>query len=380
MILPARFAVNEDVSPLELFFDLVFVFAISQLSHHLLHHLSWRGAAETLILLVAVFGVWSYTSFEATLLHVSRSRTQWMLLAVMVLGFFMNSAITDAFATKSWSFVVPLLLIQVGRPIVTIATAPSRLLRVHYEIMLTWMVLSAPLWIVGAVAEPDSRLRWWAAAAAIDLIGTWLAHPAPRRVLHSEEVEYDAGHMLERCRLFLIIALGESVLTSGDAIAEATVSVTIVVTGASALAVIVALWSLYFSRTNYLVDRNIETSSDSILAARMALNVLLFAVAGLIAVAVGSNLVIAHPHGDATVALCFVLFGGAALYILSQLFFLRVVIGITSLPRLLGIAGLALLGALSLALPPYASILLLAALLASLVIAVRGDTHETQES
>jgi hypothetical protein len=81
---PAQPVERDAVSPLELFFDLVFVFAVSQLSHHLLEHLSWRGAAETLVLLIAVFGIWSGTSFEATLLNIGRSPTQWMLLAVML--------------------------------------------------------------------------------------------------------------------------------------------------------------------------------------------------------------------------------------------------------------------------------------------------------
>ena len=60
---------SDAVSPIELFFDLVFVFAISQLSHHLLQHLTWRGAAETTVLLLAVFSVWAYTTFEATVVH-----------------------------------------------------------------------------------------------------------------------------------------------------------------------------------------------------------------------------------------------------------------------------------------------------------------------
>jgi len=73
---PAQSVQRDAVSPLELFFDLVFVFAVSQLSHHLLDHLSWRGAAETLVPLIAVFGIWSGTSFEATLLHIARSHAQ----------------------------------------------------------------------------------------------------------------------------------------------------------------------------------------------------------------------------------------------------------------------------------------------------------------
>src|SRR3954470_16621061 len=123
-----------EVTPLELFFDLVFVFAVSQLSHHLLEHLSWRGAVETLVLLVAVFGVWSYTSFEATLLHVGRSQSGWMMLAVMLVGLFMNAAIDHAFDAGGTAFVVPFLVIQVGRPLWTIATAPTRMLLEHYAI------------------------------------------------------------------------------------------------------------------------------------------------------------------------------------------------------------------------------------------------------
>ena len=74
---------------MELFFDLVFVFAVSQLSHHLLTHLSWRGAAEALVMLLAILTVWSYTSWAATMIRADRSMTRWMVLAVMLLGLFM---------------------------------------------------------------------------------------------------------------------------------------------------------------------------------------------------------------------------------------------------------------------------------------------------
>jgi len=86
-----------EISPLELFFDLVFVLAVSQLSSHLLGNLSWRGMAETIVLLIAVYDVWSYTSFEATLIHVGKTQTQWMMLIVMLLGLFMNASINQAF-------------------------------------------------------------------------------------------------------------------------------------------------------------------------------------------------------------------------------------------------------------------------------------------
>jgi low temperature requirement protein LtrA len=89
-----------EVTPLELFFDLVFVFAVAQLSHHLLEHPSWRGAAETLVMLLAIFAVWSYTSWAATMIPAHRSRTLWMVLAVMLLGLFMNASVTGVFAAS----------------------------------------------------------------------------------------------------------------------------------------------------------------------------------------------------------------------------------------------------------------------------------------
>jgi low temperature requirement protein LtrA len=368
---------QDAVSPLELFFDLVFIFAVSQLSHHLLNPVSWRGAAETLVLLIAVFGVWSGTSFEATLLNLGRSHAQAMLLAVMLVGLFMNAAIQDAFDTGGWAFVVPLLVIQAGRSILMILAAPTRMLREHYARLLCWILATAPLWIAGAVVQAEVRLLWWAGAGVIDLAGTWLAHPVPGRALHSENVEFDADHMVERCRLFLLIALGESVLTSGTALADAPRTLLTLVTGTGALATIVALWALHFAASGRLLDRYVQTTTDPILAARRTVNSLLVSVAGLIAVAVANELVIAHPHGQTSLTLSLLLFGGPLLYLLSQTVYLRVVVGRRSLPRLAGIAVLVLAGGVSHLLPPYGALGLVATLLLVLMVIVVRERDAT---
>ena len=128
---------SRGVSPLELFFDLVFVFAVSQLSHHLLERLHWRGLAETLVMLVGVFGVWSYTSFEATLMHSKHAHVQRVMLTVMSLSLFMNAAIGHAFGDGPLAFVFPMQLIQIGRTVLsTIPAAPTPFLRRHYTRML----------------------------------------------------------------------------------------------------------------------------------------------------------------------------------------------------------------------------------------------------
>jgi low temperature requirement protein LtrA len=118
------------VSPLELFYDLVLVFAVSELSEHLLHDLTWRGAAETLVWLCAAFTVWPLTTFEATYFDITRRHTQAAVLTAMALALFMNAAIGVACTVGGgWAFVVPLVATQVARSIVTATTAPTPLLR-----------------------------------------------------------------------------------------------------------------------------------------------------------------------------------------------------------------------------------------------------------
>jgi low temperature requirement protein LtrA len=188
-----------EITSLELFFDLVFVFAAdTQLSHHLLAHTDWRGAAETLVMLVGVFGAWSYTSFEVTLTHTRRAHLAPMMFVVMLLGLFMNAAIVQAFAQRPFAFVVPMLAIQIGRTLLsTIPGAPTpvlrRVLRRHYTIMLAWILASAPLWVAGAFAAPGPRLAWWGAAALIDSIALCPKHGTAHSGRFPEiEVEHSA--------------------------------------------------------------------------------------------------------------------------------------------------------------------------------------------
>ena len=218
--------------------------------------------------------------------------TRRMLLTVLPLGLFMNAALTGAFTTSGWAFVAPYLLIQLGRTVWTVVHAPNALFRAHFLRALLWFVAMSPFWIVGAAVNPQTRLLWWAIAAAIDQVGAWLAHPLPGRWLRSEHVPFAGGHMLERCRLFLLIALGETVLTTGVAIAAVPLTLATVVTGTVALVGTVALWGLGFGRAGRLTLRFVETTSDPVRASHHAVSVLMAMVAGLIAVAVANEEVI----------------------------------------------------------------------------------------
>lgn len=359
---------NYEVTPLELFFDLVFVFAVSQLSQHLLADRSWRGAAETLVLLLAVFAVWSYTSLAATMIPADQPRTRGMVLTVMLLGLFMNASVAGAFATSGWAFVLPFLLIQLGRTCWTLANAPGAVFRDHFFRTLLWLIATAPLWIVGAAVSPGARLLWWAVAAGLDLIGTWLAHPIPRKRLRSEHVAFQGGHMLERCSQFLIIALGETVVTTAAAVAAAAMSLMTVVTGTAALAGTAALWALGFGRAYGLTARHVEETSDPIRASRHAVNALMAMVAGLIAVAVANEVVIAHPRGDASAALSLLLYGGPILFLVALGWYFWVVLQVRPRLWLIGSAALVLVGFAAVWVPPYVALILAGASLTTLAI------------
>ena len=354
------------VGPLELFFDLVFVFAVSQLSDHLLTHLNWRGAGETAILLVAVFSVWAYTSFEATSRDVERKDTQRTLLAVMFLGLFMNAAISSAFSSSPWPFAVPYLISQIGPTAVTAITVGPAELRHHYRRALVWLGAATPLWVAGAILQPRPRLACWAAAAAIDLAGTWLAHPLPGRTLHSRQVPFDGEHMIERLRLFLIIALGEAVLTTGTAIAAAPTRVLTVAAGVAGLAVVVTFWAMYFGGSDSLVARHLGRTTDPIRAARLGLNGTYLTLAALVALAVGNELVIAHPGGDGSPTLSLLLFGGALFYVASQAWYLQLTTGTASRARWAACGALIAGGCAAAGLPRLAALGLLLIVLGAL--------------
>ncbi|MBD0670203.1 low temperature requirement protein A [Streptomyces sp. CBMA156] len=374
MSVPESLRLRREVSPLELFFDLVFVFAVSQLSHHLLTHLTWRGAAETAVLLVAVFGTWAYTSYEATLLDIHRSVTRWMVVVVMGLGLYLNSAVPHAFDDRAWAFSVPLLAILLLAGTVTALAARTDHLREHFRRTLVWIAASAPLWITGAAADPGPRLWWWGAAALVDLAGTWLAHPLPGRTLTSRALAFDADHMVERLRLFFIILLGETVLTAGRAMSDAPVDAPSILAGAGVFTALVCLWAVYFRGGEEVVTSSVATTADPVRAVRLGVNGAYGVLAALVALAVGSEVVIAHPLGHGSATLGLLLFGGPALYLATTAWYFHVTAGGAWTERLIACAACIVAGIAAPWMPPLASIAVLDVILIT-TAAVLTRTH-----
>lgn len=367
---------DQEVSPLELLFDLVFVLGVSQLTRHLVTRPTWRGAAETLVLYLPLFAVWMYTSWAATLYSLSHPRARRMVIVVMALGLFMNASLTRAFSDAAWVFVATFLAIQLGRTAWMLTTELDPINHDHFTRTLIWLAATAPLWIVGAVVSPGPRLIVWGAAALIDLTGAGLAHPLPHRRLRSEQVEFGSDHMMERCRLFLLIALGETVVTPGAALTVAPIRLTSLISGMLAIAGTLALWWLYF-RAEPIAREQISTTEDRIYASRLAVSALLFIIAGLILLAAGNALVIDHPSRDATLALVLMLFGGPTLFLLARAWYTRRVFRTTPRPQLITIGALAAVSAATLAAASalVAALGVVAALVALVVVERRKETE-----
>ncbi|MFI5681733.1 low temperature requirement protein A [Streptomyces cellulosae] len=358
---PAR----REVTPLELFFDLVYVFAIGQLSHQLLAHPTWTGAAQTLVLYLAVYAAWAYTTWAVTLVPAEDPRTRRMLLTVMLLGLFMNAAIPRAFGDAGWVFVVTFLLIHLGRTVWLLRVGLDRRDQEHWRRVLVWFAAAAPFWLTGAAADGDARLVWWAAATLIELAGTWTAHPLPGRRLDSRQVGFAGGHLLERGRLFMIIAFGEAVMTTGTALTAAPYEPMTLLTSGVALTGTVALFWLFFSRSEHIV-RHYEQTEDPIRAGRSGVYSLMASVAGMIAAAAGDERVIAHPAQHAGITTNLLLFCGPALYIGAQTWHGATLFDELPWARLVALSALVVGCAVTTTCPAYLS----AVIAAAIVVAV----------
>lgn len=369
---------GDQVTRVELFFDLVFVFALSQLSHHLLEHPTWVGAAETFVLLLAVYKVWVYTTWAATLLDTSRLELQWMLLLVMLVSLFMNASIGSAFGDSGWLFAACYLLIQLGRGVWILTVGLDRTTHDHFVRTLIWGCMSAPFWIAGVFVDPGPRLMFWGVAAAIDLAGHMLAHRLPGRKTEGSRVPLPGERIFERFGLFYLIALGETILSTGLAIAGHLDDPLIFLTGTVSLAGSVAIWWCYFHGLEHDTLEKLASADDQFRPGILAGNALAILLAGLVLVAVGDELVISDPTARADLATILLLFGGPVLFLTSRGVFVRRALGRRQLPELAGIGALAVMAGLSFLLPAF--IAAIGAVLPLIGVAVSDAANRRQRT
>lgn len=311
-----------DVSTLELFFDLVYVFAISQISHLLFAHLSWRGALESGIVTFAVWWAWIYTAWVTNWFDPRKMPVRLMLIALMCVSLVMTAAIPEAFGERALWFVGAYLTIQIGKSLFCLYTLGRNEQFANFSRITFWSILAAPLWIAGALCDGDARLILWTCAVVVDGAGPAMNLRAPL-LGHSVATDWtiSGGHMAERCQLFVIIALGESVLLTGSSLAEsANVTAATVLAFLTAFLLSVMMWWVYFARAGRAAEV-FEQSENPGAMGRVYTYFHLPMIAGIVVLAVANRIVIEDPTGEVTGALTAVLVGGSLLYLFGNAVF-----------------------------------------------------------
>ena len=367
-------AVPQRATSLELFYDLVFVFAITQVSHLLLAHLTWEGAGQAALVLLVVWWSWNYTTWATNELDPDATLVRLLLIALMLASLLMAIAIPEAFGERGLLFAVAYVVIQLGRHtfLTFAAAAPGTVERARAASILVWFLAAGVLWIAGGIAEGPARTVLWLVALALDYAGPLVTFRVPGRPrLAPEAWEIGTEHFSERFQLFIIIALGETIVITGATTAELELTNATVAAFAVAFLTTAALWWLYFNLVAAISERRLAQAEARVLLARDAYTYLhVVLVAGILLNAVGDELVIAHPTEELSGAELAATVGGPALYLLAHVLLRLRMSGTLATRRLLGAAACVVIGLVGSAL---SALVVATLLLAVLVAVIVGD-------
>ncbi len=387
---------QQRVTNVELFFDLVFVFAVTQLSHFLLSgpgsgthprtELVLSGHALTAVLaallLTMVWLLWSYTTWVTNWLDPALIPVRLMLLVLAAISLVSSAALPTAFGRYGLIVGAAYLVIQVGRSAFTVVVIGDPVLRRNFQRILAWCVVSGSLAFAGGLVHGDARISFWAGAVAIDLLGGAAGFYTPG-LGKSQTAEWtiEGGHFAERCQGFILIAIGESIVVIGASLASRldAGSLTGADISAFVIAVVgsVAFWWVYFDRTAQDAADVIARSQDPGRIGRTAYHLIHpIMVAGIIVAAAADAAVaeVAASHGGsghASAWEAWLILGGPALFLLGHAAFKAAIWRRISWHRLAAIAALGLFGLLT----PHVSALVLAACGAAAVVAVAVADH-----
>ncbi|WP_426527369.1 low temperature requirement protein A [Bradyrhizobium sp. McL0615] len=342
----------------ELFFDLVFVFAVTQISHTLLAHFTPLGALQVTLLFLAVWWVWVYTSWITNWLNPEKTPVRLLLFAMTLGGLVLSTSIPTAFDGRALWFAIAYAAMQVGKTVFLWAsTLPSQSLARANAIRITsWLAMSAVFWIAGGLAEGPSRLVLWAIALAIEYISPAVRFWIPRYGASSvADWVVEGGHMAERCAGFIIIALGESIVVTGATFAELTWTTENVLAFVSAFAGCLAMWWIYFHKGAEAGSEQISKSSEPGRLARLAYTYLhMPIIAGIIVTAVADELVLKHPGGHSDLKTVISAIGGPLLFLFGTILFKHSFRGFLQLSHGVGIVALCVLAWFASELSPLA--------------------------
>ncbi len=338
------------VTYVELFFDLVFVFALTQLSAYLYENQTPLGALEGVIMICALWWAWVSTTWVTNWLDPVKLPVRGAVVALAFVSFVMSVAIAEAFGDRAWTFAIAFVVLQVGRTgfIVWATARHDAPVSRDFLCILVWTVAGAVLWITGAVLPLSLQLPLWAAALGLELIGTILGYPVPglgRVKIASWDVS--GPHIAERTALFVLIALGEGLLVTGFAFVAMESSPEGIVAMIAAFVAAASAWWIYFDHGERIGAEAIEAADEPGRLVRTAYTwIHLAIIGGIVLMSVGDKEALGKPEAH-TVAATVVTLGGPLLFLVGTVLFRRVLESRWATAQVVGVAGIVVLAALS---------------------------------
>lgn len=320
-LLRNRESETASVSYSELLFDLIYVFSVTQLSHYLLHDLTWGGLLKETILWFAVWMLWQHTIWVTNWFNPDTRPIRILLFVSMLLGLIMAAALPYAFTYRGLVFAICYVVIQGGRTLYVILVLGDHHLTTNFKRILGWFCITAVFWITGAMLKGEWQIVLWTIAAVCDYTAPMFGFALPflGRSDSSKEWTIEGHHLLERCQLFVIIAFGETLLMTGDSLTEIEEWTPVVLLSAAiSFTGSLAMWWIYFDVGSEAGSLKIQKVDDpgKLGVIYNAIHIVL--VGAIIICAVGDELVVVLPKEDMGVEVILVLIIGPIIYLLAN--------------------------------------------------------------
>ncbi|MEU7794840.1 low temperature requirement protein A [Micromonospora tulbaghiae] len=359
---------------LELFFDLVYVFALTRISARAFEDLvleggqtGWTavtGGGKTLLLLLALWAVWQGTAWTTSRYDPHHLWLQVIVITALISAMVMGVAIPRAFSHSGLMFAAAYVVAQVSRPaILVLVLHRQQYRRLKLRMMITFCATGV-LWLAGALLPGSARVVLWTTALLLEYLAARFGWPMPglgRSTVSRWDIHGE--HLAERYQQIFLVALGETILLAGLAFTRSPTSPGMVAAFAVALATSVLLWRIYVQRAGQILGEAVTRAAHPATVGRSAADTHLVMVIGVVATAIGYELVIEHPAGHNELPWLAMILGGPAVFLAGRARFEYEVFGRVSPSRLVGIAALLLPAPLLVRLAP-----LVAAILAALVL------------
>jgi len=366
------------VTTLELFFDLVFVFAFTQVTQLMADTPTAAGALRGLVLLALLWWAWCSYAWLGNQAHADEGVVRLTIIVAMAAMFVVALTIPEAFADLPGGLFAPFLLAACYALVrlahlacYLVAAGPDTSLRRQLLLTTIPVTAAAALLMVGGALGPPYQTMLWAVALLVDYTGIWLTGTSGWRVR-------SPVHFAERHGLIVIVALGESLVAIGVGVAEQPVSTAVIAASILGVVVAVSLWWLYFDVVAHVAE-GVLSSAHGQQRSRLARDSYTYLhfpiVISIIFIALGLKKVLEYvadtTHHDLTDALTGVpliaLYGGVAVHLLGHVAFRRRNVGTWNPHRTTAALILLLLIPLAWQLPALAALAILAVLLTALV-------------